>query len=687
MILKDHANKLETNVRNETQNFGIGNASVVIDILRNRMYKHKIQTMVQEYISNARDAHREIGKVDNNFTVTIPTELNPVFKVRDFGPGITPDRMANVFIMYGASTKRDSNTQTGGFGLGAKSAWSYTDSFTITTYVDGIRRSYVAHTGVSNNGRLDLISTDTVIGEKNGTEIQVAVQRNDVREFRDAVFRATYFWKEKPVVKGHLDMPTLVEGLKIGNDFEAIEGRLIPDYIEGRQSYGFGNGPLIVIDSIPYSVDSKLLAKCPTLNKLTSFVRRKVVLYIDNGVVEVSASREEIADSDKTKAALEKLATKVFMEIKTQIAKEFGGVANTGEYISVYQKLNSAFNVESGFAKYKDYLIERGFIRSESFKKVKITKIHCLSRYGGNRISKITKEELVNKEGTIRQGEIPLDDFNNLYFLNSNESLITQNKRIRDHFDKGSSKVYLIEILPGNEKEFKKLISELNIKDFQSLTFVVLPKEAKVKVSRDKTEFCAHVVDGGRHRYLTLADNEQKWLYFTIDKAGIWEYESSLLKPLNDFLDANYNLKVCGLAGKALEMVKDDENFKPLKEWLDKFKATKVELNHMKVTSAKSKDVLDNLSEVTGIQDKKLAAMIKEYKEFANSKVEDFPGLLVDVMKNNKEWKQFVLEDGLMHQKLKDKYSLLYSLGGSYYAKREAQEFVAYVNAKFRGSK
>src|SRR5271170_1134690 len=103
MKLQGHSNKLETNVtESENQDFSIGDASVIIDILRNRLYEHKIRTTAQEYICNSRDAMREVGK-GNEFEITVPTRLNPVFKVRDFGPGISPDRMTNVFLKYGAS--------------------------------------------------------------------------------------------------------------------------------------------------------------------------------------------------------------------------------------------------------------------------------------------------------------------------------------------------------------------------------------------------------------------------------------------------------------------------------------------------------------------------------------------------------------------------------------------------------
>jgi hypothetical protein len=62
MKLAQHSNALETNVQRKTQNFAIGDASVVIEIMRKRIYSHPIRTLVQEYMSNGRDANREIGR-------------------------------------------------------------------------------------------------------------------------------------------------------------------------------------------------------------------------------------------------------------------------------------------------------------------------------------------------------------------------------------------------------------------------------------------------------------------------------------------------------------------------------------------------------------------------------------------------------------------------------------------------
>src|SRR5688572_23276532 len=114
------------------KSFSIGNPVVIMKIMRSKLYSNPIKVLIQEYLCNARDANREAG-CDRAIEVHVPTKFNQSFEVRDYGIGISPERMENVFIRYGESTKRGNNLQTGGFGIGAKSGWSYSDSFSITT--------------------------------------------------------------------------------------------------------------------------------------------------------------------------------------------------------------------------------------------------------------------------------------------------------------------------------------------------------------------------------------------------------------------------------------------------------------------------------------------------------------------------------------------------------------------------
>ena len=118
----------------EEEFFGVADMAMILSILRKYMYSEPISTIIQEVSSNARDANREVEKRDTPIKITLPNVINNfTLKIEDDGPGVTPQRMTGVFLKYGASTKREDNKQTGGFGFGAKTPFAYGDSFTIIT--------------------------------------------------------------------------------------------------------------------------------------------------------------------------------------------------------------------------------------------------------------------------------------------------------------------------------------------------------------------------------------------------------------------------------------------------------------------------------------------------------------------------------------------------------------------------
>lgn len=656
MKLAEFNNKLLTNTEGETQAFGVGDASVVIEILRNRLYEFKIQTLVQEYVSNAKDSHTEIGKKHNQFEITVPTLLNPVFSCKDFGPGVSPERMSKVFILYGNSTKRNDNTQIGGLGIGAKSGFAYTDSFSIITRVDKIKRSYVAHIGSNNSGRLDLVSVEET-NEENGTEIQIAVKPNDINEFRNAVLRAIYFWTEKPFLKGIVDIPTLITGHRLG-DCELIDEHLLPNYIGGD----YNKDPMAIIDGIPYPVSHKLLNKCPTLYKLKHFVHQKILLHLDNGVVEVAASRESIADSTKSIDALEKIAQKAVQEIREYIASRFKAVASPEEFISTYQELSKNFPIESGFAKYGDYRINGKYLESELFKKIKMTEIHCLGRYN-RRVERVTKVEMREDRKSI-----PLEYFQYTFFSNSTESSVVRNKRSKAFFEK-YNKFILLEAIQGNS-EFDKVVKDLNIKDFRTLTFVILPKEerVRVRVERDKQEFCLHTLVGSRHTYITLAGNAQKWFYVPINDSGwVWDsqqiFNMESLKELSYYLTEHLDTKICGVASKALSMIKGDKNFSPLADFLSIYKPSKGEINFVKYLKGKNQATVNILKDIKDIKDKEIAEILKEYSSFTSNLMDSVPTILQKKINETKELKDFAARDEKVEKLIRMKYPLVKEIG------------------------
>jgi hypothetical protein len=685
MKIQEHSNKLETNVEAESQNFGIGDASVVIEILRNRLYQNKVQTLVQEYICNARDAMREVSK-GNEFEVTVPTRLNPVFKVRDFGPGISPSRMQGVFVMYGSSTKRGTNGQTGGFGLGAKSGWAYTDSFTIVSIVDGVRRTYIAHTGVNNNGRLDLVATDQT-NEANGTEIQVAVKPNDVDEFRKAIFRATYFWKDKPVLKGELDPPTLVEGKRLSDLVEVIDLDMLPEYI--RPDGYHSNPSVAVIDGIPYPINPKVIEKVESFGKLTKLLKESVIFHFGNGVVEVAASRESIADSEHTIKAIKKMADRALLEVQTHISDAFGKVKSTNEYLTTYASMSESFNVDK-FAKFGGYEIVNHWITGPLLKKVRVTVVSTLNSRG-RKIQKVSRTDL--REA---QREIKIKDFNKIFFVSKDENRIITSKRMREYLKNDTTMILVwpLTIDAGAQDssvtytaEYDQVIKDLNAKDFCAIQYTEEPKAPKgtnPKIIRDNTEFCIHTLGWDRHVYTTVANNTQKY-FFVPMQDGSWEkYNKEELKELSKFLEENKSAKICGLAERAVKMVKGNANFLPLADYLSSYKASKDEIKFAKYKALTNDHIVHVLDGVKGINDKFLNEMVEEYKEINRTKLRVLPKILLNKVNEEKEVKEFKERDKELTTLVNESYPLLTEV--QHYS-RYKNELVFYINAKCKKGK
>ena len=351
MKINSEYGKVDTNNEDiQSMDFGIGDVSTIIDILRNRLYSNPIRTLTQEYLCNGRDSHREAGKDHVPLRVTLPTRLESTLKIRDYGVGLSPDRVRDVFVNYGSSTKRQDNVQTGGFGIGAKSAWAYTDSFVIVSYHEGIARTYAAHTGKSSNGTLELINEESTT-EDNGVEIQIPIKESDIEFFLNAVYRCTFFWDVKPDLKG-------VTEIEIPKDYTNLESNIIAKEQNwlllhktelAKRLFDAHNAEIFVlIDKIPYSIN-KFLRECPEVEKLrnsTSAPNSINFIEVDNGVLEVSATRESISDKDSSKEKVNTLCKNVNELLSNHVNSFFKEEPTTiTDYVDKINKCKQIFHL------------------------------------------------------------------------------------------------------------------------------------------------------------------------------------------------------------------------------------------------------------------------------------------------------------------------------------------------------
>jgi len=125
----------------ETEAFGVTNDPVLMNMLSTGLYQKPMRTMIQETMFNAWDAHRMGDCQDTPIDIYINDTSGLI--IRDYGPGIHKSEIHPIYCIYGNSTKRSNDALTGGFGLGSKSPYAYTDSFTVTSFHEGVKGMYV----------------------------------------------------------------------------------------------------------------------------------------------------------------------------------------------------------------------------------------------------------------------------------------------------------------------------------------------------------------------------------------------------------------------------------------------------------------------------------------------------------------------------------------------------------------
>jgi hypothetical protein len=155
--------------------------------LRDKIYNDKILACVREYICNAVDEHKKY-EIDRPVVVAIKTVKNTkTWSVRDYAKGLDEHGVRNIFGMYFESTKNHSNEYVGGFGIGSKAAHSYTDTFYINSYYNGVCSVYACVLGGGDKGvpigEIFKISEEPT--NESGIEISFEVSDSDSYSFRN----------------------------------------------------------------------------------------------------------------------------------------------------------------------------------------------------------------------------------------------------------------------------------------------------------------------------------------------------------------------------------------------------------------------------------------------------------------------------------------------------------------------
>lgn len=543
----------------ESHNFSIGDVSTIIDILRNRLYSNPIQTLTQEYLSNARDSHRESKQI-RPITVTLPTRLDSVLKIRDYGVGLDKQRVRDVFVNYGISTKRSDNTQTGGFGLGAKSAWAYTDSFVVVSYYSGVRYTYVAHTGKNKNGTFELID-ESATDEPNGVEVQIPVKETDIQRFVTAVYRTTFFWEVKPELKGITGVEIPKEYSNNNFDFKSNNTMLVKEsqFVNSIFNTAYQTNKIFaLIDGIPYDLN-KVSQSIPAARAISQIVNNNYITFIsvNNGDISVAASREEISADQDNVETITKLYKNTVNNITEIVLEEFNrSFGSLKNYVEVYERMSGVVNYYylTLDQSQKDLIFrytQDGFVfnfdLTHNYSCSKIENV-CVHRLKKKRVREYVTHEMGTNVGIGEKSVVVIKD--------EEFSDAVKNRKLRSVLDQGNTHVY--EIICKNSSDIPALQKVCEAKLLSELYYErgsYNPKTGRVK-SNDEVQIrrleksYGCVVSRGIETIKLLDIEAQNHTYVVVpfSKEARFDHENEKFIEMVDFIGSRngYTVIKCG---------------------------------------------------------------------------------------------------------------------------------------------
>lgn len=305
MKTQGECNKLEMGgVTGASHSFTIQATAKAFKILSDGLYSDKVTAVIRELSCNAYDAHVASGNQVEPFEVHLPNSFEPFFKVGDFGPGLAEKDVYELYTSYFQSTKMQSNEYIGALGLGSKSPFSYTDSFTVTSYFDGVKKVYSAYLTEEGMPTIVKMGEEQNAGERTGLEVQFSVKQQDFYDFSNKAMVALRYFPVIPKITGKV--------INIRKPEYCLQG-------EGWAIREEGGSARAIQGVVAYTIPA-ISGRHENLSSLLH--NSGVDLFFPIGDLEVAASRETLSMNKITTANIIAKLEKVKVEMMAEITKE-----------------------------------------------------------------------------------------------------------------------------------------------------------------------------------------------------------------------------------------------------------------------------------------------------------------------------------------------------------------------------
>lgn len=287
--------------------------------LRDTVYTDKVLAVVRELGTNLLDEHC-LHNIDKNGEIGIRVDDGQhEFFARDFAKGLNEDAVRNIFGAYGNSQKRNTNIASGMLGIGAKSPFSYTESYYVVSYFNGEKTTYTLTLGGDDKGSSNgfIYKTHVEPTNETGLEVIVPIKNKDITKFSDEIKKFVSFSPHKIKAKiidlEYEPYPVVMTETHEGIDFTLFEGH----------SGHFSNFAHLQMGGINYE-----LINLP--NGFQVKANHTLVINVPIGSMTVALSRESFHQTpsnqnfkSKITRFLEELTQRDFADLKAKPIKNF----------------------------------------------------------------------------------------------------------------------------------------------------------------------------------------------------------------------------------------------------------------------------------------------------------------------------------------------------------------------------
>ena len=572
-------------------------------ILSDGLYSDKIKAIIRELSCNAYDAHVDAGNTDTPFIVHIPNRLEPHFKIRDFGVGLSHNDVINVYTTYFESTKTESNDYIGCLGLGSKSPFSYVDTFSIVSYLNGEKRIYNAFLNEDETPTIALLN-ESKTDEPNGVEVSFPVQVNDVNRFEEKARTVFSYFKMRPKFTGaKVDVET-VEYMLEGSNW-------------GVRKTKYAGQARAVMGNVAYRLDDFSGDMNEIDKAVVSLIRQVPIDVIFNiGDLEVAASRENLSYNKRTIANINKVLGEVVKEIRAKASEKIKGCTSlwdarvlaheikTGEYAHLKVVLEG----QDVFSWKGQVLDGNSYMKlSDDLIKVQKVEVSCFApktswrrRRHSNGDPTISREETHTIHST-KGTRIFWADINRGSHLRCKQVILESpdkpNTNSYGHSEKEINKVYLV---TGSKATIEALRKEIGIDSIPAISTIQQVKSSKVYNQADynpknATKVLVYERDEKHHSYSSASTYWRKEKV-SMDEGGIYvpitrykidghatpsEYIEEMEMCMQMIGEDLKNIQIVGVKDSKLSEVQIHKGWKTLRQYVTDSVAEYVKSNDL----------------------------------------------------------------------------------------------------------